>query len=436
LSVRLSIVIPALDEAATIVRTLDALAPLRAGGHEVIVVDGGSVDGTVALARARADRVIAGARGRATQMNAGAAASSGDVLLFLHADSRLPPGADAAIGAALARGCRWGRFDVAIDGRSRWLPWVARLVNLRSRLSGIATGDQGMFVARDLFAHSGGFPVQPLMEDIALSRSLKRAAGRPAALRERIVTSGRRWDEHGAWRTIVLMWRLRLAYALGADPAKLARTYRPPRKPRVLQVFAKAPQPGRVKTRLAAAIGADAATAAYRELVERTLLVAAEARRSGVVDAVELWCSPDASHPAFAGWGAKAHATLRAQVAGDLGARMRTALEDALARGALPLLVGTDCPGLDASYLARASAALDDHDAVFGLAEDGGYVLVALTRPLPLFDAIAWSTPAVMAETRRALAATGARWRELPALWDVDTAADMERWRAAEAATA
>jgi rSAM/selenodomain-associated transferase 2/rSAM/selenodomain-associated transferase 1 len=436
LGLRLSIVLPALDEAATIARTLDALAPLRAAGHEVIVVDGGSIDGTVALARARADRVITADRGRATQMNAGAAASSGDILLFLHADSRLPPAADLAIGRAVARGRRWGRFDVSIDGRSRWLPLVARLVSLRSRLTGIATGDQGMFVGRELFARVGGFPVQPLMEDIALSRSLKRAAGRPAALRERIVTSGRRWDEHGAWRTIVLMWRLRLAYALGADPARLARAYQPPRKPRVLQVFAKAPQPGSVKTRLAAAIGADAATAAYRELVERTLVVAAEARRRGVVDAVEVWCSPDTSHPAFAGWAAKAHATLRAQASGDLGARMRAALEEALARGALPLLVGTDCPGLDASYLARASLALDSHDAVFGLAEDGGYVLVALTRPLPLFDAIAWSTPAVMAETRRALAATGARWQELPALWDVDTAADLERWRVAAAVPA
>ena len=115
---------------------------------------------------------------------------------------------------------------------------------------------------------------------------------------------------------------------------------------------------------------------------------------------------------------------------------MRAALEDALARGALPLLVGTDCPALDAGYLARASAALDSHDAVFGLAEDGGYVLVALARPLPLFDAIAWSTPAVMAETRAALARAGARWHELPALWDVDTAADLDRWRTAEAAAA
>lgn len=223
---RLSIVVPTLDEAAGIVATLAALQPLRAAGHEVVVVDGGSRDATPALAQPLADRVLAAPPGRAVQMNAGARAAAGDVLVFLHADSRLPAGAAAAIARALAGGARWGRFDVTIAGRPRILRVVAAMMNVRSRLTGIATGDQGIFVERALFAASGGYAEIPLMEDIALSKSLKRRGGRPACLRERITTSGRRWEAHGPWRTIVTMWRLRAAYALGADPARLAREYR------------------------------------------------------------------------------------------------------------------------------------------------------------------------------------------------------------------
>ncbi|MFO1396887.1 MAG: TIGR04283 family arsenosugar biosynthesis glycosyltransferase [Burkholderiales bacterium] len=223
---RLSIIVPALDEAAGIATTLAALQPLRARGHEVLVVDGGSRDATLVVARPLADRAFVAPRGRALQMNAGAAQATGDVLLFLHADSMLPPAADDAIRAAIGGGAHWGRFDVRIAGR----PWVLRLVapamNLRSRLTGIATGDQGIFVDRAAFTRAGGFPEIPLMEDVALSRALKRCAGRPACLRERIVTSGRRWETRGPWRTILTMWRLRAAYALGADPVHLARRYR------------------------------------------------------------------------------------------------------------------------------------------------------------------------------------------------------------------
>lgn len=223
---RLSIIVPALDESATITATLAALQPLRTKGHEVLVVDGGSRDATLTIAQLLADRAFAAPRGRALQMNAGAAMATGDVLLFLHADSTLPTAADDAIGAGVAGGAHWGRFDVRIAGRSWVLKVVAPAMNLRSRLSGIATGDQGIFVTREAFARAGGFPPIPLMEDIALSRTLKRLAGRPACLRERIVTSGRRWETHGPWRTIVTMWRLRAAYALGADPVHLARLYR------------------------------------------------------------------------------------------------------------------------------------------------------------------------------------------------------------------
>ena len=222
---RSTIVVPALDEAADIEAALQALAPLRARGAEVIVVDGGSADGTAQLAKPLAARVLVSPRGRARQMNAGAAAARGDVLLFLHADTRLPEAADAALHEAVARGAAWGRFDVQIDGRPRMLRLVAALMNQRSRLTGIATGDQAIFVRCDLFQRIGGFPDQPLMEDIEISRRL-RALARPCCLRQRVVTSGRRWESRGVWRTIFLMWRLRWRYWRGESAQTLAEAYR------------------------------------------------------------------------------------------------------------------------------------------------------------------------------------------------------------------
>jgi rSAM/selenodomain-associated transferase 2 len=220
----ISIIVPALDEAADIVAALTALQALRAGGAELIVVDGGSGDATVALATPLADRVVAAPRGRASQMNAGAALAKGAVLLFLHADTRLPDDPLARIAAGLGERGAWGRFDVRIAGRSAWLPMVAALMNRRSRLTGIATGDQAMFVTGQAFRAVGGFPDMPLMEDIALSRRLLKLA-RPACLTARVTTSGRRWESQGVWRTILRMWGLRLRYFLGADPRQLARDY-------------------------------------------------------------------------------------------------------------------------------------------------------------------------------------------------------------------
>ena len=225
MTARLSIIVPALNEAAGIATCLDALAPLRARGHQVLVVDGGSHDNTPALCHNRADAVLQSPPGRARQMNAAAAQAQGEVLLFLHADTTLPPQADEVIAQALHRGAEWGRFDVRIAGRSPLLPLIAALMNRRSRWTGIATGDQAMFVRRELFHRVGGFPDQPLMEDIELSRRL-RAVARPACLRQCVVTSGRRWDAQGAWRTVLLMWRLRWRYWRGASPEALARAYR------------------------------------------------------------------------------------------------------------------------------------------------------------------------------------------------------------------
>ena len=222
----LTIVIPVLNESARMAAALQALAPLRQQGFEVIVCDGGSTDDTRAQCVGLADHILAAAAGRARQMNAGAAVARGEVLLFLHVDTALPTDAPAAIAQAMARGAAWGRFDVHIEGRAAMLQVIAACMNLRSRWSGIATGDQAMFVRRKLFEDLRGFPDQPLMEDIELSRRLRQQGHAPACLRQRVRTSGRRWDERGVWRTILLMWRLRWKYWRGTPADTLARLYR------------------------------------------------------------------------------------------------------------------------------------------------------------------------------------------------------------------
>ena len=220
----LCIVMPVLDEAERLLPALRDLQRFRQRGVRVVVVDGGSKDSTLDIAREHADLAVVAPRGRATQMNAGAAACPAQVLLFLHADTRLPDNADALVQRATLARHGWGRFDVHIDSPALILRIVGSAMNLRSRWTGMATGDQAMFVRHELFSEVGGFPDIPLMEDIALSKSLKEL-GPPACLRQRVTTSARRWERHGVWRTIWLMWRLRAAYFFGADPARLATAY-------------------------------------------------------------------------------------------------------------------------------------------------------------------------------------------------------------------
>jgi len=222
---QISIVMPVLNEAPGIEQALCALQALRASGHELIVVDGGSTDGSARLAASLADRVFNSERGRANQMNHGARAARGDVLLFLHVDTSLPERAPQLILEAMARTTRqWGRFDVHIDS-TRWLlRIVGALMNLRSRLTGMCTGDQAIFVSRQLFLGVGGFPPIALMEDIALARELRRVSP-PLCVATAVRTSARRWERDGTVRTILLMWWLRMRYFFGASPAHLARIY-------------------------------------------------------------------------------------------------------------------------------------------------------------------------------------------------------------------
>lgn len=223
---QLAIVVPMLNEAANLPALLAHLQPYQQSGCEIVLVDGGSQDSSVEIARCAGFCVIASAAGRARQMNAGAQATQADVLLFLHADTRLPEAADTLILQALAHPKKqWGRFDVSISGQAAMLRVVAVMMNWRSRLSGIATGDQALFMRRSAFDAVGGFADQPLMEDIDICTALKKIS-LPACLRERVQTSGRRWETRGVGRTILLMWRLRWDYWRGASAAEIARRYR------------------------------------------------------------------------------------------------------------------------------------------------------------------------------------------------------------------
>ncbi|WP_246286461.1 TIGR04283 family arsenosugar biosynthesis glycosyltransferase [Vreelandella maris] len=226
---RLSIVVPVLNEALTLAQHLTALQSLRAQGVEVLVVDGESGDDSIRVAKPLADRVLSSPPGRGVQMNVGAQHASASTLLFLHADTQLPEGAVEQITHAMKphaiKTHAWGRFDIQLSGRSGWLPVVSWMMNKRSRLTGIATGDQGIFMSARTFKAVGGFPEQPLMEDIELSKRLKRVSP-PACLTAKVISSGRRWDQYGAWKTIRLMWRLRYRYWRGVSATQLAKEYR------------------------------------------------------------------------------------------------------------------------------------------------------------------------------------------------------------------
>ena len=221
---KVSIIIPVLNEAGHIADTLKSLDPYRSDGHEVIVIDGGSSDDTVSIAGQHADKVLRSKAGRAIQMNHGIDEAQGDALLFLHADTRLPDDAIAQIIDAVEDGYFWGRFNVRLSGRHFMFRVIERMMNMRSCVTGVATGDQAIFVSRESVEIVGGYPQLPLMEDVVFSKRLRKL-GWPACIRHPVVTSSRRWEDKGILRTMLLMWRLRLLFFLGVPAEKLAQQY-------------------------------------------------------------------------------------------------------------------------------------------------------------------------------------------------------------------
>lgn len=227
----ISIIMPILNEGLILEAALQQLQTLRAHGHELILVDGGSRDSSLSLARKYADRVIMSGAGRAMQMNAGADFARHETLLFLHADTQLPQQADMLINNALAsRAARWGRFDLRLNSPRLIYRLIENSINWRSAISGIATGDQAMFVERQFFERVGKFDGLPLMEDVSLSKKLLYFAW-PSRIKTPVLSSARKWEQHGVLRTVVLMWRLRTAFFFGADPELLYQRYYPVDEP-------------------------------------------------------------------------------------------------------------------------------------------------------------------------------------------------------------
>lgn len=450
---RLGIVIPTLNEARHLPRLLDDLAHLDTA-HRVVVVDGGSRDGTRTVARGRGARVVEAPRGRSSQLRAGARTLRSPWLLFLHADVRVPPPARRLLD-------RWleadGHGDDAAFFRFRLAGdrWLWRLIEagqrIRERVTGLAYGDQGLLVRRRVFQSVGGFPDLPIMEDVEIVRRLRRR-GPVRRLPAAVVSSPRRYEREGPLRAVLRNGLLVCLHLAGVAPGTLARWYRspppddsrPPTEPaaashetdggsqapslaagrRVLLVFAKAPVPGRVKTRLARTLGDERAAELYRRIGRGVV----DRVRDGPWRTVVVHAPPDAA-PAVRRWLGD-DVELRPQASGDLGERMASAFgwafDEAGARRVC--IVGTDAPAVDRSGVEAAFTALDDADVVIGPATDGGYYLLALDRPREwLFRNVPWSTDRVLSRTLRAASEHGLHCRLLDEAVDLDTADDLDR---------
>lgn len=421
----LSVVVPTLDEARRLPRLLDDLRAL--GDHvEVVVVDGGSRDGTPDRARAAGARVVSAPRGRGIQLRAGAREARGPWLLFLHADVRLTPEAASAVRGFLDRATpdRAAYFPFALDARGAWWRLVEAGQRVRERLTGLVYGDQGLLVSRALYERAGGHPAWPLMEDVEVVDRIRRS-GSLERLAPPLPSSPRRYLREGRLRGWLRNAALVTLFRLGVPPERLLRWYGSepgPGADRVLLVFAKAPRPGRVKTRLAADVGAEEATRIYRSL------------GSTVVDAVRRgpWTTvichaPADAREAMEAWLGTEGLRFRPQSDGDLGRRMEEAVAEAFDGGAASVcVVGTDAPGVGAGLVARAFEALEDADVVLGPARDGGYWLVGMDRPRPeLFRRVPWSTPRVLEITRTRIRRASLLEHLLPVLADVDRLDDV-----------
>lgn len=418
--------VPAPGDDSLLIRVRELLQLLRQN-DELLLVDGGSTDLSWPVLQTLAEHpqvtAIQSNKGRAQQMNAGAEKARGDVLLFLHADTVLTK---AAWHAFLLRvnECLWGRFNVRIDGKSAWLPVVGWFMNQRSRLTKIGTGDQALFVSSELFHQIGGFPNQPLMEDIELCKRLKRIAPRKfVAVDVPVHTSGRRWDVNGTWETIVLMWRFRFLYWRGVSATQLATLYADTRQkwPVAVAVFAKYPRADRVKTRLIPMLGAEQSASFARYLLLSTLDKLQDVN-------VALWTdggSPEEWDALLRGRAVQRYI----QPEGHLGVRMQMAVTTHLSSSELVVLLGPDAVEFTLSHLRQLMEAARRQGLAFVPAHDGGYVALACNRSVSeIFSgSIEWGSARVADQTRAALQGQGVHALWLPPQLDIDEPADLEK---------
>lgn len=432
---RLSIVIPTLNEAEFLARTVER-ARVAAPDAEILVVDGGSTDGTPDLARSLECVVVESDAGRARQMRAGAETATGDTLLFLHADTMLHSDAAGAMEAAIGRGCIGGAFRIRLDAPFPMFRLLEVWINQRSRLTGSFTGDQGFFVTRAACDAAGGMPDLPLLEDVIFPKRLRRI-GPLCLLDSEVTSSARRWQRFGFWWTTWTYFSVRLMYALGFSVPRIAEYYRKrfsaadPRRPAALLcVFAKLPTPGLVKTRLTDAISEEDAAAACQSLCDHVVAVAHAALEDHVRLAV--WHDPPEAAEHFRNRYPQLDA-VAPQSGSDLGARMRECMQRGLTEGHdRVVIVGSDCFDLTPAILRQALAVLDAHDTIIGPARDGGYYLVGMRGDhTAIFDGIPWSTPDVLELTYQRIRDLELSCFTLPELSDVDTVEDLRRALAA-----
>lgn len=422
----MGIVIPALNEEAHLPLLLGDLGALGLS-HRIVVADGGSHDDTRGVAKRGGATVLQAPRGRARQLNAGARALRTPWLLFLHADVRIPPSSLGALEdwISRARPRDFGTFAFSIGEAGGFWRFIEFGQRLREGLTGLAYGDQGLLVSRELFASVGGFPAIPIMEDVEILRSLRRT-GRWRKIRAPALTSPRRFQEEGPWRSWVRNTVLISRYLAGTPPEVLAGEYPPRglREEESLLVFAKAPIPGQVKTRLGARVGPDEAARIYAGLARRVV----DQLRGGRFGITVCFSPPEEEAAVRAMLPSREEFRFTPQATGELGERLEAAFREAFRRASRVVVVGTDAPGVDAPLVAEAFSRLRKVELVLGPAEDGGYYLLGLSRPAPqLFHRIPWSTGAVLKETMDRARTMGMEMALLPPLPDIDTLEDWEK---------
>jgi len=420
---KISIIIPVLNEESSIVFFLETLQYYRKNGHEIILVDGGSDDNTVNLAQIYVDQTLVSHAGRAKQMNLGARHAKNTILLFLHSDTFLPPSADIIIVNSLSGHECWGRFNIKLSGHSFIFRIIEYMINLRSKYTKVATGDQAIFINKNIFNKIKGYPNIKLMEDIALSKKLRKRY-LCACLTEKVITSSRRWEKQGIYRTIILMWSLRFLYYIGVKPSFLYKLYYRKNNTTCCLVFTKNPEPGKTKTRLIPAIGVNGAYKVHIQLLKHTLNITSKIKD---ID-FQLHHTSVHNNQWLTSLAKENNLSTKIQNGNNLGERMYRATQLCLKKYSHCLIIGTDCPELTEQYLVEANQQLTSgYDAVIGPAYDGGYVLIGLNNTRKeIFSDINWGKSTVFTSTITIFNKLNLKYKILSTLHDVDTKEDLQ----------